>query len=915
VAALDHHNICAIYDVGTHPEGGDYIVMQYVEGDTLAVRLLRGRLPADEALNLVGQIAEALLAAHRRGIVHRDLKPHNVVITPDGVAKLLDFGLATFAANSRGAANAATRSGITARDSVVGTPAYMAPEQVRNEPADLRSDVFALGAVLYECLTGRRAFSGATTAETLANVLHVDPPPVSTVVPDLGTTYDVLCGRLLHKNPGERFQSAEEVLGAIRAMSPSFHFSATAIPAQPKGHVVRNRVVALVAASVVIAGAYFWTRPAKLPVAPPDAARLYDMGVTFMREGTYAAARTAFLQAAAVFPDYPQAYSRLAEAHIALDDERSANAALLQVAKLVPNRSRLPQEDALRFDAASAAALRQRDAAVQAYKQLVDRKPDDPGRWLDLGRAQEAAGRLPDAAEAYSKAVALDALSPVALLRVGVIKTRNRETKDGLASIDKAIEQYRSQGRTEGEAEALLRRGAALVTVGRSDEARAALDQVVQLAIESRYPAQRLRAQLELAKLAYAAGKATEAQALENRAVSEATQADLPTLAAAGRLDIGFFLVGRGLHELAEAQLAEGLRIAIEQGATRVENRAKLVQASLRIQHDEPAEAIALATGPEEYFRKSGETRLAVDALLILSRAHEDLEHFEQASDLVTKALAFAEQANDNVRLGGALENQAGQLTKLGRLPEALAVREKINELHRRLKDDASLPRDLTNYAELLILIGRRSDADTALREVEEHIARDEEAYVERKERVAELRMLQAATERRWDEVGRRAAVVLRVGAPAPKGEDANMTRAQRLAKVLAEHALAQIGRSRLDPSIIAKWPEGAAVPGDRREFAYWTGQTLLLRGEVALANQVLTAVMKDPILARNHELAWRLAAVAAESTRRGPTPGSGASIAAESRSSVEQIKAAWAGAAVSYFGRPDLAALMKFVQ
>jgi tetratricopeptide (TPR) repeat protein len=649
-------------------------------------------------------------------------------------------------------------------------------------------------------------------------------------------------------------------------------------------------------------------------VAPPDAARLYDMGVTFMREGTYAAARTAFLQAVTSFPDYPQAHSRLAEAHIALEDERSANAALLQVAKLVPNRNRLPKEDALRFDAASAAALRQRDAAVQAYKQLVDRKPDDPGRWLDLGRAQETAGRLPAAAEAYSKAVALDALSPVALLRAGVIQTRTGKTDDGLASIDKAIEQYRNQGRTEGEAEALLRRGAALATIGRADEARAALDQVVRLAIESRYPAQRLRAQLELAKLDYAAGRATEAESLANRAVLEATQAGLPTLAAAGRIDIGFFLLSRNRYELAEAQVAEGLRVAMEQGATRVENRAKLAQASLRIDY-QPAEAITLATGPEEYFRKAGEARLAVDALLILSRAHGDLEHFEQASAMAASALTFAQQANDNVRLGNALENQADQLAKLGRLPEALAVREQINELHRRMKDQGSLPRDLTNYAELLILTGRKRDAETALREVEDHIARGEETYVERRERVAELWMLLAATQRQWDEVGRRAAAVTRLGAPVPKGGAANVTSAQRLAKVLAEHALAQLRRSRIDPSMIAKWPQEATVPGERRECSYWTAQTLLLRGEVALANQVVTAVMSDPILGRNDELGWRLAAVAAEATRRGPAPGDGASIAALSRSRVEQIKAAWAGAAMSYLGRPDLAALMKTVQ
>jgi hypothetical protein len=114
---------------------------------------------------------------------------------------------------------------------------------------------------------------------------------------------------------------------------------------------------------------------------------------------------------------------------------------------------------------------------------------------------------------------------------------------------------------------------------------------------------------------------------------------------------------------------------------------------------------------------------------------------------------------------------------------------------------------------------------------------------------------------------------------------------------------------------VIAKWPQEADSPAERRELSYWAAQTLLLRREVALASQVVTAVMSDPILDRNDELGWRLAAVAAEAAKRGPAPGDGASIAALSRSRVEQIKAAWAGAAVSYLGRPDLAALMKTVQ
>jgi len=138
VAALDHPNICAIYEVGTDSADGDFIVMQYVEGRTLAERLQSGRMRPEEALALAAQIADALMAAHHHGIVHRDLKPQNVVITPAGTAKLLDFGLARLAPAVAEASIRTTASEITDPRSIVGTPAYMSPEQARNEAPDFR---------------------------------------------------------------------------------------------------------------------------------------------------------------------------------------------------------------------------------------------------------------------------------------------------------------------------------------------------------------------------------------------------------------------------------------------------------------------------------------------------------------------------------------------------------------------------------------------------------------------------------------------------------------------------------------------------------------------------------------------------------------------------------------------------------
>jgi serine/threonine protein kinase len=165
IAALNHPHICQIYDIGP-----DYLVLEYIEG-----RPLKGPAPADEALRLAAQIAEALDAAHRKGVVHRDLKPANILVTPEGLAKLLDFGLAKHVTDPEETA--------TLEGTVLGTAAYMAPEQAEGKPLDARSDVFSFGAVLYELLSGRRAFHGENSISTMAAILHKEPAPLEAPAP------------------------------------------------------------------------------------------------------------------------------------------------------------------------------------------------------------------------------------------------------------------------------------------------------------------------------------------------------------------------------------------------------------------------------------------------------------------------------------------------------------------------------------------------------------------------------------------------------------------------------------------------------------------------------------------------------------------------------------------------------------
>src|SRR5689334_15622791 len=211
VAVLSHPNILAIYDVGTE-QGLTYAVMELLEGQTLGKRLLGRILDWHEAAEIGAAIADGLEAAHAKGIVHRDVKPENVFLTSGGGLKILDFGLARLIDKAAPPPGAPELPSLETLPGVVlGTMAYMSPEQVRGQPADARSDLFALGCVLYEMVTGRRPFFGETTADTMAAILYESPPALSQSGRERPAELDRLVHRLIEKDPARRFASAREV--------------------------------------------------------------------------------------------------------------------------------------------------------------------------------------------------------------------------------------------------------------------------------------------------------------------------------------------------------------------------------------------------------------------------------------------------------------------------------------------------------------------------------------------------------------------------------------------------------------------------------------------------------------------------------------------------------------------------------
>jgi predicted Ser/Thr protein kinase/WD40 repeat protein len=271
-AAITHPNVATVYQVG-EAEGRVYIAMELVAGENLRERMNRGRLDLAEARELATQIARGLAAAHAQGIVHRDLKPENVMITPDGVVKLLDFGLAKTALESPAsgkteAALAKTATLVTSDEGrIMGTPEYMSPEQALGAPLDVRSDVFSLGIVLYEMLSGQRPFDGTTTGALLVAIARDTPRPLRQVAPEVDEGLEAIVTRCLAKAPAERFGSAAEIVNALsgqaspRATTVS-RTEAAAEPAAKTGDGAKGMALVWVVVGIVavmaIAGAGAW---------------------------------------------------------------------------------------------------------------------------------------------------------------------------------------------------------------------------------------------------------------------------------------------------------------------------------------------------------------------------------------------------------------------------------------------------------------------------------------------------------------------------------------------------------------------------------------------------------------------------------------------------------------------------------
>ena len=312
ISNLSHPYICTLHDVG-HQDGVDYLVMEFIEGETLADRLSKGALPTEQVLRYGIQISDALDKAHRAGIVHRDLKPGNIMLTKVG-AKLLDFGLAKLHGGDCTIASSLTslpteRHSITGEGVIMGTFQYMAPEQLEGREVDARTDIFAFGGVVYEMATGKRAFTGKSQASLIGAILKDNPPPISSIQPMAPPALDRVVRKCLAKDPDERWQSAHDLMDELRWIAEAGS-SAGIPPAVGAERKKRERIawlaltVLLFVTALTLGIAYYWRTPVEVRairsfIMPPEKSSFnfvrFGASMTVSPDGT----RLAFVAATA----------------------------------------------------------------------------------------------------------------------------------------------------------------------------------------------------------------------------------------------------------------------------------------------------------------------------------------------------------------------------------------------------------------------------------------------------------------------------------------------------------------------------------------------------------------------------------------------------------------------------------------
>ena len=749
-SALKHPNIAAVYDYGETEGGVPYIVMELVEGQTLQDLLQAGTLTISRALEIIESVAHALAEAHRHNIIHRDIKPTNVAVNGRGEVKVLDFGLAKQLGDDQGAlplgedvqAAIATQ---TCENTTVGTPMYSSPEQTLGAIVDARSDLFSLGALLYECVTGRPAFPGSKASDVRSKVIRDNPPAPSRVNSDVPAALDKVTLRALAKGVEDRYQTAEELAADLRQVRESLRSDRPrpVPPAPPKTDAVRTSVLNAISerlrrprwlavaflASLTVALAAVWAgtswRYRATGAHRREALELYREGTNALRNGTYYKAVKVLQQAVGVDEDFPLAHARLAEALTEMEYTDRAKDELLRVARTQSAGPELSPLEALYLQAINLSLTGDSKGAISTYEKIVEQSPEEEraAATVDLGRAYERDGDLKKAMLSYQSALKLDAQSSAAATRLGVLYGRRLgpdNTESALSYFKNAEARHEVLTDVEGLAEVMYQRGVMYVTQRRLDDAEAQLSQSLAKAgaIDNKY--QQVRARMQLSSVYCLKGDTQTAERYAAEALDFAKANGLENSTANGLVTLGnAFLVRKDLGQ-AQKYFERALEVAQLYKARRSEARSLLALASLATEHHSRPEAVrGYVERAVDLYRQEGSRKYLMQAHALLGHASEQQGDYNSARNAFTQQLQLAQELGDREQESLAHEGLGIALLEQEDYAGALGSFDKHYEISSSLGITPYVSHALVNRGKALWRLGRYEEAQRAFDEGE----------------------------------------------------------------------------------------------------------------------------------------------------------------------------------------------------
>jgi tetratricopeptide (TPR) repeat protein len=743
VSALTHPNIATVFDYGETEEGQPYIVMELIQGQPLNEKLREGSLPLPEAVRVVSLIAEALGEAHHHGVVHRDVKPSNVVITERGLVKVLDFGLVKQISEQPGMGGGSDQKTLpstrTRSDVIVGTPLYLSPEQATGKTVDGRSDLFALGVVLYECLTGQSAFAGGSLIEIGAQVIHVTPAVPSKINHRVPAELDRITMKAIEKKVENRYQTADELVADLRRVFPSLTAdgyrrggstgsatkqrtnSASALttitetfrrPGPPLGIVV-VAIVALALVGFLIAR---WLRPG-VYVPNARARAMYDQGTDALRYGAFLPATKSLEEAVRIDSRYAMAHARLAEAWFELDYADKAQVEMLKAQPVGQAPSSLSPTDALYLEAIHATVTYDFPGAIKAQTEIARLSPKDAQAYIDLGRAYEKNDQLQPALESYLKATELAPEHPTAFLRLGIMHGKQIKLPDAFAAFDRADALYQASGNVEGQAEVAYQRGFVLNQNDKFPEAQKQLERALELALPTHSEYQEVKSQLKLGEVLNAEGQADKGRGLMQQAIDLAQSRGIDNYVKRGLVDLGnTFMISRD-YPRAEELFKQSLELAQRQKDPRNVARALLSLASATERQDKIDEALNYLEQALPFYQRGGYRRETFQALAIKARASRKQGQYDVALKTFEQELEVAKFLNDQALIAQATVDIGGVLMNQAHYPEALKHFEEGYTIAKASNFQTNIGLYLTNRANALWNLGRYAEARPLLEE------------------------------------------------------------------------------------------------------------------------------------------------------------------------------------------------------